>query len=194
MFSTDSQPFLALLKIDFLLASPTPCWPLASVTPPPAPPQYTVEPAAVNPSCRSRLVACNPPTSHWLCLQTSMISSEWARPFLPLTARVWANSPSRVFNLAALRTARLTRRVFLPLPFRFSRSFQPSNLPPGLAAALLPTCRVQHSRPAMSASILPCLLLTHVGSPVVCTLRTTEPKLSAAKPHRCRRPGRLRKN
>ena len=50
-----------------------------------------------------------------------MISSAWPRPFLPLTVRVRTlnvpptNSLCRVFNLTALRTARLTRPIFRPL-------------------------------------------------------------------------------
>ena len=55
----------------------------------------------------------------------------------------------------------------------FTSSFQPSNILPGLVLAFLPTCRVQHSRPATSPSILSLRLLTHVESPSIFTLHTT---------------------
>ena len=185
--------FSAFWKIESLMANPTPCGPLACVTPPPAPLQYTVKPAAANPSC---LVSCNPKILHRLCLQTSMISSTWPRPFLPLTARVrtlnvpTVNSPSQVFNLAALRTARLTRRVFRPLLLFLRAAFDHLTFRLLGVLPMLPTCRVQHSRPATSASILLCRLLPHVGSPVISTLHNTQPTLSATEPHRCRLKGR----
>ena len=68
----------------------------------------------------------------------------------------------------------LTRRVFnLSYFYFFTKIFQPSNILPGLVLAFLPMCRVQHSRPATSPSILSLRLLTHVESPSIFTLHTT---------------------
>ena len=120
MYSTTSPSFCTSCKIDSLMANPNPCWPLAYVPPPSAPLQYTVYPAEVKPFCPARLVFCNPTKSHSICLHNSSISSAWSKLFLPLKAKVRTlnvpavNSPSRVFNLAALRTARLTRPIFRP--------------------------------------------------------------------------------
>ena len=129
MYSPASPPSSTSCKIDSLMAVPIPCcqFPSAPFTPPPL--QYTVKHAAVNPSYPFRLAPYNPIISPWLCLQTSMMSSAWPRPCLPLTARVRAlnvptvNSPSPVLYLAALRTARVTRRGFRPLLFLFRVSF-----------------------------------------------------------------------
>ena len=103
------------------------------------------------------------------------------------------NSPSKVFNLAALRAALLTRGVFRPLLllFRAALNHLTFHLLWFCLASIL-TCRVQHSRPATSASIPSSRLVTQVGSPVNFTLHTTEPTLSATKPHRCRRTERSR--
>ena len=45
------HPYPKSCKIDFLMVIPITCPPLASVPPPPAPRQYTVKLAAVNPPC-----------------------------------------------------------------------------------------------------------------------------------------------
>ena len=118
MYSTASPSFSTSCKIDSLMVSPKPCRPLASVPPPPDPRQHTSYPAAMNPISPSRLVSCNPTIRQPFRQQTSTISSAWPRLFLLLKARVRTlkvptiNSPTRVFNLAALRIDRLTRCVF----------------------------------------------------------------------------------
>lgn len=120
-----------------------------------------------------------------------MTSSAYLRAFLSLTVRVrtlnvpTVISPTRVFNLAAVRTAQIIRRLSLSLC-----SFHPSNMIPVLVFGMLPMHRMHHSRPATFASTLCWRLHTHVGSPVISTLHTTELTLLVTEPHRCCRPER----
>lgn len=156
MYSTIRPSFWASSKADSLEARPTPYRPLAYVPPPTGSLQYTVD-TALHLSCLSRLVSCNPTTSQQLCLRISMISMAWTN-YAVMGHRTdvgcaYGHITFSILQSCGLSYSSMNFPLLSPLPCLFASSSKPSNIWPSLGFASLPTCRVQHSRPATSASV-----------------------------------------